>query len=249
MAHKHTCVWRKAMAVGKVLAGKSQGEVAVEFNVKQSTISRWVQRYSTEGNCEKHRGSGLTCKTTEKDNYRLVQYFQEPHRRFNSLRKAMRATNFPGYYNVAWMRREGRRRRRAAKKRLLTQDHEIAGLQWCNAWANMHPQDFHRYIWTDEKTFSTKNNGPVFCWRPKKKRYHKNFIAPKYDSGWTSIHVWCAITAEGVLEFHTTPTCFKDVDYIHLLENRVLPAAQARFSEEQLIYQHVSISIILRFYV
>ena len=245
MVKKQTIPAMRGLTVGLVQFGPngsracSVQEAAHRANVHRTTVSRWDREFQTGQKLSRKRGSGLKTKVTEEENHNLVSYLKDNP--FHSLKRAIREVNYSGSTKTAAriLKREGLNRRRAAKKRFLTEAHRQARLQWCNARRHMHPQDWHDYIFSDEKTFSSKGDGPVYCWRPDGERYNDKYIAPKFDSGWFSIHAWCAISADGTLEFHTTPTSMKDVDYIWVLEDRMLPAGQQRFPFMQLIYQQV----------
>ena len=120
---------------------------------------------------------------------------------FFSARDLKAATGFPGQKDtiISRLRAAGLRAQHAAVKELLTDEHKLYHLAFAESNVNCK---WERFLFTDESTFSSSNDGPVLVHRPQGQRYNPQYMSTCKRSGRVSINSWGWISHEGGAILH-----------------------------------------------
>ena len=90
------------------------------------------------------------------------------------------------------------RARRAAVKE-LTDEHKLYRLAFVESNVD---RKWDRFIFTDESTFTSANDGPVLVYRPQGQRYNPQYMSACKRSGRVSVNCWGWISYEGTGVLH-----------------------------------------------
>lgn len=228
----------KVRILTKLDEGYTIREVGAQMGLNKTTVLRVKKRWETNATITRKRGTGFNRISTVEQDHNLIQHLRENS--FDSARIAVAETNFPGSRRTASRRiRESEIRSRvAAQKIQLNEEGKQARLLFALNHINNEPQFWENVVFTDEKTFQSANNGSVRVYRPSGRRYNEQYIKNSDRQGRFSINIW------GWMNYHNAGMChringrFNSQNYIHILENVMLPSVQQIFPENNYIYLH-----------
>lgn len=227
----------KVRLLTKLEDGSTIREVAAQMGLNKTTVLKIKKRWENEGSISRKRGTGLHRISTEEQDHNLVQHLRANP--FDSAKKAVAETNFPGSRRTASRRiRESEIRYRvAAKKFQLSEEGKQARLLFALNHIYNEPRFWENVVFSDEKTFQSASNGTVHVYRPAGRRYDELYINNSDRQGRFSISIW------GWISYHDAGMCYRingrlnSQVYIHILENVMLPSVQHVFPENDFIYQ------------
>lgn len=191
-------------AVGMLLSGSSQRNVAAFFGVSHSVISRAWARYQLNSVHFRH-GGGRVRKTTARTD-RLIRFITRRRRTVvaSELVEHVREVN-----NVNISQNTVRRRlhevnlraRRPARHPTLSIEHKRNRLYFCREHLNWNLNQWSNCLFTDESRFKLKGaDGRTRIWREKGERYQENCMMSVEPYGGGSVTVWAGIFTGGRTE-------------------------------------------------
>lgn len=100
-------------------------------------------------------------------------------------------------------------------------------------------QNYHKIIFTDEKTFRNDESHCVRVYRPKGQRYLPEFICEDSLSGHLSAGYWGWISCAGPGEIVETGPRFNADTYLEILAEVAIPSIEMQFgSIENIFFMH-----------
>lgn len=193
-------------AVGMLMAGMSQEQVARTVGTTSRTIRRLTQRLRETGKTADTPRSGRPRVTTPAQDRRMVT----SHLRDRFMAATVTARMTPGQHNERIsaqtvrnrLRAEGLRARRPFVGPVLTRQHKQARLAWSQEHLRWTRQQWKNVLFTDESRFAlTTGDGRIRVYRRRNERYAEACTLQR-DSygGGGSIMVWGGISHD-----HRTP--------------------------------------------
>lgn len=118
----------------------------------------------------------------------------------------------------------------AAHEIKLTERHKQDRINHCRYMLEeFGEENFHKIIFTDEKSFDSDKVFHKKVYRPKGTRFDQKYILHDSRSGHLSANYWGWISCAGPGEIVPTGTNFNSVAYIDLLDEIGLPSIEAQF--------------------
>jgi transposase len=213
----------KYKVVGLVEEGYSISQAASRYGVNPRTAQRWVRLFRETGDVKRRQGSGRPRISTDIQDGQLVAEAVE--RPLSTSRTLKAAAQFPGSRKTAIRRlREANLfARRAAHKQILSEGHIRRRLQFAEENLNI---DWKDTFFSDECSVSNVNDGPVVVYRPRGKRFDRQYLAQRRSSGRVSVAVWGWISIEGLGMLQRIDGNLTGKQYAHILKNAMLPFAR-----------------------
>ena len=191
---RHLTTEEAARAVGMLEAGHSQRQVAGQFNVTQSVISRLQNRYNQTGTVQERQRSGRPrCTTAREDRYLCLiarrQKFQSAVRHNADFTQAAgRRVSIQTIRNR--FHASNLRACRPTVRLILTRQQRIARQHWAMDHANGQLCHWTPVLFTDESRFCVDiHDGRRRVWREPGQRYFACCIAEHDRFGGASIMV------------------------------------------------------------
>ena len=186
-------------AVGQLDVGRRQIDVAANFGVSQSVVSRLYQRYQQRGEVAERRGRGRTRATSAADDrYLLVQSLRERTLSAPKLRQRLRhvrGVNVSVQTIRNRLNSHGLSARRPVKGTPLTPRHRRVRQQWSRAHLRWTQQQWSTVLFTDKSVFSlSRVDGRTRVWRRKNERYANCNIVERDPYGGGALMVWAGIS-------------------------------------------------------
>ncbi|GFV59074.1 transposable element Tcb2 transposase [Trichonephila clavipes] len=163
-------------------------DVAREFDIAHSVVSRLWKSFKTTGMCSRRHGGGRVRSTTPAEDRYIVLYQQK-------------GTGPPQLSRR--LRGGGLYARRPVVPVLLTRQHRTAHLQWCREHHNWTEQDWACVLFLDESRFSLSSDcRRQLIWRESGTAYCPENIQEKDRYLTCSIMVCASIMINGRTRLH-----------------------------------------------
>jgi transposase len=185
------------IAIGRLLAGESQNEVARTLNVNQSTISRLWNIFQQTGSTNDSQRSGKPRITTPgQDRYIRVFYLRN-----RTVAASTTAAGIPGLRRISSstvrnrLRQHGIIHRRPYFGAVLTPLHRRERVHSCNRLRGWTFRNW-RIIWfSDESRFLLqKRDGRIRVNRHRNERFSSSCVQEVNSFGGSSVMMWAAIS-------------------------------------------------------
>lgn len=211
-------------------------QTAARNNVNKSTVYKIIKKWREHHRISRIAGSGRRrISTAEQDQHFINLVRENP---FSSAVDVANISNFPGSVFTARrrIRETNLRCHKPVKIFSLTATHKENRVGYALQHL-AHNMDFwETVIFSDEKLFQSKKNGPIHVYRPRGQRFDENFIDHLNPQnfrvnfwGWISIHgtgiLW---EIEGNLNSNS---------YINILNDVFLPSADTIFPNRNFVFQ------------
>ncbi|GFS62932.1 transposable element Tcb2 transposase [Trichonephila clavipes] len=193
--------------IGKIEKGRKITDVAREFDIAHSVVSRLWKSFKTTGMCSRrHGGGGVRSTTPAEDRYIALSAKKEQAHHSSAggksvsccLRKADLPKTVPRH-----LRGGGLYARRPVVCVPLTRQHRTARLQWCREHHNWTEQDWACVLFSDESRFSLSSDcRRQLIWRESGTAYRPEHIQEKDRYPTCSIMVWAGIIIKGRTRLH-----------------------------------------------
>jgi len=231
------CPEIRGRIVGQWQAGKSAAEIAADIPCSVQSVRRWIRRFNEGGDhaLHDHRTHNRRPRSTraEEDEAIVAAVVDRP---FGTVQEAINRAN------VAVSNRTARRRLneagyhcyRPAQKIPLTLDHREQRVAFALENLVTSRAEWEATIWTDEKVFVSCADHRPHVWRPRDQRLNPNHVVPLHRSGRISCGMWGWISGTAIGELVPIPTRMNSEEYIHILEEVLLPSVRAIYSEEDM---------------
>ncbi|GFX52347.1 ankyrin repeat domain-containing protein 17 [Trichonephila clavipes] len=187
--------------------GRKITDVAREFDIAHSVVSRLWKSIETTGMCSRlHGGGRVRSMTPAEDRYIVLS--AKRNRRTTAQQVANQFLAGSGKQisrkTVArCLRGGGLYARRPVVCVPLTRQHRIARLQWCREHHNWTEQDWACVLFSDESRFSLSSDcRRQLIWRESGTAYRPENIPEKDRYPTCSIMVWAGIMINGRMRLH-----------------------------------------------
>jgi len=189
-------------AIGMLQAGQTQRNVAFQFGVSQSVISRVWTRFQGTGTVNERPRSGRPRATTQRqDRYIALlarrQRFQAAPRLANQFNVATGLRITPQTLRNRLHTANLRAYRPVVRPRLLPR-HRQARLEFARQHVNWDRPRWEPVLFTDESRFCLEfHDGRRHVWREPRQRYCQASVAEHNQFGGGSVMIWGGITLRG----------------------------------------------------
>ncbi|GFX13565.1 transposable element Tcb2 transposase [Trichonephila clavipes] len=193
--------------IGKIEEGRKITDVAREFHIAHSVVSRLWKSFKTTGMCSRRHGGGRVRSTTPAED-RYIVLSAKRNRRTTAQQVANQFLAASGKQisrkTVARrLRGGGLYARRPVVCVPLTRQHRTARLQWCREHHNWTEQDWACVLFSDESRFSLSSDyRRQLIWRESGTAYRPENIQEKDRYPTCSIMVWAGIMINGRKRLH-----------------------------------------------
>ncbi|GFY31351.1 transposable element Tcb1 transposase [Trichonephila clavipes] len=193
--------------IGKNEEGRKITDVAREFDIAHSVVSRLWKSFKTTGMCSRRHGGGHARSTTPAED-RYIVLSAKRNRRTTAQQMANQFLAASGKQisrkTVARrLRGGGLYAHRPVVCVPLTRQHRTARLQWCREHHNWTEQDWTCVLFADESRFSLSSDcRRQLIWRESGTAYRPENIQEKDRYPTCSIMVWAGIMINGRTRLH-----------------------------------------------
>jgi hypothetical protein len=125
-------------------------------------------------------------------------------------------------------------------KELLTEEHKLHRFEFAESNVD---RKWDRVICTDESTFSSANDAPVLVYRPQGEGYNSQNMSACKRSGRVSVRCWGWISHEGAGVLHRIEGHLDGQQYLHILQNVMVPSVKTLYLKGKIILQQDQSSI------
>ncbi|GFV45515.1 transposable element Tcb2 transposase [Trichonephila clavipes] len=180
----HIDDFMRVRIIGKIEERRKITNVAREFDIAYSVVSRLWKSFKTTGMCSRRHGGGrVRSRTPAEDRY--IE------------------SRSPGKTVARPLRGGGLYVRRPVVCVPLTRQHHTARLQWCREHYNWTEQDWTCVLFSDESRFSLLSDcRRQLIWRESDTAYRPENIQEKDRYPTCSIMVWAGIMINGRTRLH-----------------------------------------------
>ncbi|GFT34572.1 transposable element Tcb2 transposase [Trichonephila clavipes] len=203
----HIDDFMRGRIIGKIEEGRKITDVAREFDIAHSVVSRLWKSFKTTGMCSRrHRGGRVRSTTPAEDRYIVLS--AKWNRRTTAQKVANQFLAASGKQisrnTVARpLRGGGLYARRPVVCVPLTRQHRTARLQWCREHHNWTEQDWACVLFSDESRFSLSSDcRRQLIWCESGTAYRPENIQEKDRYPTCSIMVWAGIMINGLTRLH-----------------------------------------------
>lgn len=170
-------------------------DIALEFCVATSTISRIISRYREQGDINRKVGSGRPRKTTSRLDREIIRQVK-----VNPFKTAVEVTqDMNEHFDVNVGVHTVRRRlvesklyaRRPARKPYISSINRKKRLDFAKRHMHWTSEQWTRVLWSDESKFNLfSSDGIRYVRRPPGQRYSPRYQVPTIKHGGGSVMVW-----------------------------------------------------------
>ncbi|GFV16101.1 transposable element Tcb1 transposase [Trichonephila clavipes] len=159
----HIDDFMRGRIIGKIEEGRKITDVAREFDIAHSVVSRLWKSFKTTGMCSRRNGGGRVRSTTPaEDRYIVLSAKKEQAHHCSAGGKSvsccLRKADLPKNCCQTFEGREGLYARRPVVCVPLTRQHRTTRLQWCHEHHNWTEQDWACVLFSDESRFSLSSD-------------------------------------------------------------------------------------------
>ncbi|GFU25564.1 transposable element Tcb2 transposase [Trichonephila clavipes] len=192
----HIDDFMRGRIIGKIEEVRKITDVAREFDIAHSVVSRLWKSFKTTGMCIRWHGGGRVRSTISKK--KQAHHSSEGCK---SVSCCLRKANLPK--TVARRLRGGLYTRRPVACVPLTRQHRTVRLQWCREHHNWTEQDWACVLFSDESRFSLSSDcRRQVIWRESGTAYRPENIQEKDRYPTCSIMVWVGNMINGRTRLH-----------------------------------------------
>ncbi|GFW27370.1 glutamate decarboxylase [Trichonephila clavipes] len=203
----HIDDFMRGRIIGKIEEGRKITDVAREFDIAHSVVSRLWKSFKTTGMCSRwHGGGGVRSTTPSEDRYIVLS--AKRNRRTTAQQVANQFIAASGKQisrkTVARrLRGGGLYARRPVVCVPLTRQHRTARLQWCREHHNWTEQDWACVLFSDESRLSLSSDcRRQLIWRESGTAYRPEYIQENDRYPTCSIMMWAGIMINGRTRLH-----------------------------------------------
>ncbi|GFV03659.1 transposable element Tcb1 transposase [Trichonephila clavipes] len=198
----HIDDFMRGRIIGKIEEGRKITDVAREFDIAHSVVSRLWKSFKTTGMCSRRHGGGRVRSTTPaEDRYIVLSAKSNRRTTAQQVTNQILAASGKQISRKTVSRRlrgGGLYARRPVVCVPLTRRHRTGRLQWCREHHNWTEQDWACVLFSDESRFSLSSDcRRQLIWRESGTAYRPENIQEKDRYPICSIMVWAGIMING----------------------------------------------------
>ncbi|GFU41300.1 transposable element Tcb1 transposase [Trichonephila clavipes] len=203
----HINDFMRGRIIGKIEEGRKITDVAREFDIAHSVVSRLWKSFKTTGMCSRRHGEVvLEVRRLQKTEiYRPISKKEQAHHSSaggKSVSCCLRKADLPKTV-AGRLRGGGLYSRRPVVCVPLTRQHRTARLQWCREHHNWTEQHWACVLFSDESRFSLSSDcRRQLIWRESGTAYRPENIQEKDRYPTCRIMVWAGIMINGRTRLH-----------------------------------------------
>ncbi|GFV46562.1 transposable element Tcb2 transposase [Trichonephila clavipes] len=203
----HIDDFMRGRIIGKIEEGRKITDVAREFDIAHSVVSRLWKSFKTTGMCSRRHGGGRVRSTTpEEDIYIVLSAKRNRRTTAQQVVNQFLAASGKQISQKTVARRlrgGGLYARRPVVCVPLTRQHRTARLQWCREHHNWTEQAWACVLFSDESRFSLLSDcRRKLIWLESGTAYRPEYIQEKDRYPTCSIMVWACIMINGRTRLH-----------------------------------------------
>ncbi|GFT70757.1 transposable element Tc1 transposase [Trichonephila clavipes] len=183
---RHLDAFTRGRIIGKLEEGRSVTNVAAEFGIAHSIVSRLWRQFQTTGTAIRGFSSGRPRGTTPADDRYIKQARRNRRQTAGEIaRHTTQATGRPiSRFTVARrLHGGGLFARRPVRCAPLTPAHRRRRSLWCREHRNWRDNEWGRVLFTDESRFSLSSDSHcILIWRERGSRNHPSNIIERDSS-------------------------------------------------------------------
>lgn len=226
--------------IGMIRAGRNQIEVAAEFDVSQSVISRLFSRYTETGSVSERPRSGRPRKTNAaQDRYIGISAARRPTVTCRNLAADLReATGVQ--LSIETIRKrlleDGTVSRRLLRRVPLTREDKRARLEWARQHVNWG-EEWRSVFFTDESRVSRfSDDRRVRVWTRRRVKRHRRTVQEVYPYKGGSVMVWGGILFAGRSDLYICERTMTAPEYVNNIINNIVVNFHAAVGEDFLFF-------------
>ncbi|GFV44927.1 transposable element Tcb2 transposase [Trichonephila clavipes] len=200
----HIDDFMRGRIIGKIEEGRKITDVAREFDIAHSVVSRLWKSFKTTG--RRHGGGRVRSTTPAEDRYIFLSAKRNRRTTAQQVANQFLAASGKQISRKTVARRlrgGGLYARRPVVCVPLTRQHRTARLQWCREHHNWTEQDWACVLFSDESRFSLSSDcRRQLIWRESGTAYRPENIQEKDRYPTCSIMVWAGIMINGRMRLH-----------------------------------------------
>ncbi|GFU89402.1 uncharacterized protein TNCV_1783841 [Trichonephila clavipes] len=173
----------------------------------------------------------------------LETYFIADRRRSGRIRKTSLHEDRTGRGRLLEI---GLRSCKARPKPLLTEFQRKRRLTWARKHSLRNIKDWEKVIFSDESQFCISGNqSSAYVRQRTHEEFHPKCLKPsvKYP---TKVMVWGCMSSHGVGRLHIISGTVKAMDYIEILQNKLLPTARDLFCNSHGFFRTITPLVIVQ---
>jgi len=231
----------KKAVITALKQGKTQAEVARNFNVSRQLVSIWNKVFNKRGTIENKSRSGRPKKTTTID--RIIKRLSASDVRKSAVAiKNELKENYDTDIHVSTVKRRlisyGLHGRRPTKKPLISAKNQKLRIAFAKRHKLWTSSEWSSILWSDESKFNlVSSDGIKYIRRPVNKRYDVRYQVPTIKHGGGSVMVWGCFSRYGVGLLVRIEGNMDRFMYENILKTQMLPYAKENMPPEW-YFQH-----------
>ncbi|GFU48115.1 transposable element Tcb2 transposase [Trichonephila clavipes] len=203
----HIDDFMRGQNIGKTEDGRKITDVAREFDIAHSVVSRLWKSFKTTGMCSRRHGEvvlEVRCRLQKTDisSYQQKEQAHQSSAGGKSVSCCLGKADLPKTV-ARRLRRGGLYARRPVVCVPLTRQHRTARLQWCREHHNWTEQDWACVLFSDESRFSMSSDcRRQLIWHESGTAYRPENIQEKDRYPTCRIMMWAGIMINGRTRLH-----------------------------------------------
>ena len=228
--------------IRSVKSGIPQKDLARQFNLAKSTISKIVRRFEAHGCVVKAQRSGRPKKTSDHQDRLIVRLSKlDPSLTSQDIQKKM-----VEMYGIALSQSTTKNRlrvaglfgRRPSKKPFVNKKNRAARLAFAKAHVNWTVADWKKVVFSDESKFNLfGSDGANYVRRPKNARHNPKYLKPTVKHGGGNVMVWGCFSANGAGPLHRVQGKMDAAIYHDIISKVLVPYGSLNMPNDW-IFQH-----------
>jgi transposase len=235
---KHPDLLARASAIAAYEAGMSPKEIKEKYGISKASLYRFLARNKDEQTIERKEGSGRKRKTTASEDRRIIlsvlrnreSTCQEVADSFGERRVSARLisrrirelTDLKSHWKI--------------KKPFISAKNRQRRVRWCMDRLHYTPDQWKRFLFTDESKFTVRFNQKTRVWRTSEEA-NETFAmrgTVKHDE---HIMVWGGFAAHGVGNLYRINGILEQNQYHDIIRRQLIPSARKLFNLRNWTFQ------------